>query len=156
MKTLLILVASTLLSLPAHARIGETPEQCQARYGAAIKADKAAQSILFSKAGLNVMTFFREGKCVRVGFWKSEVDILNSPLALSDAEKEALLDANGGGAKWRKLTVLDVNAYWQTVDEKLTASYVLLENMLIIQTTDEMNRTIAEQQAKEKAKLKDF
>ena len=52
-----MLIAST----PALARIGETPEQCQARYGEPVKKLSNNRS-LFQKNGILIIAEFYEGE----------------------------------------------------------------------------------------------
>jgi hypothetical protein len=103
-KILLWVIGFTLLTGSIHARIGETQEECVARYGAVVekKPAKISQSDpeahLFSKKGITIWVEFRQGKAWRIAFRK---------LDMIDVELEALLRANMSAEGWG--AALDVN-----------------------------------------------
>jgi len=106
MKLLLVALASTLLagfSLPAHARLGETLGQSQARYGVPREdllgaGDKpllpgsVEKQYLFE--GFRVRAAFVEGRCLVVEY--VHIPENNIPKQLSEAEVRAILAAESG------------------------------------------------------------
>ena len=105
LKPLLILA---ILPTLAHARIGETPEQCAKRYGdlAERKGTGPLLKHTFSKGGVLTHCFFDEGKCAAIAFEvlaASHTDF-QAPAASSPAflmpQIFKLLEANKGGSEW--------------------------------------------------------
>ncbi|MBE7497111.1 MAG: hypothetical protein HS117_19390 [Verrucomicrobiaceae bacterium] len=94
MKTLLITLM--LLCGLAHARLGETLEQCKARYGEPTSKDAATAVVYFEKSGVIIAAHFVAGKvdCVRMARVDGE--------AWSADQVKALADANMGEG-WREL-----------------------------------------------------
>jgi hypothetical protein len=109
LKPLLVLA---LLPTLAHARIGETPEQCAKRYGdlAERKGATARAVHSFAKDGVVTTCFFTDGKCVAIRFELiapvragAQDTIENMPL-FTDAQSAALLAANSGDSEWTTLS----------------------------------------------------
>lgn len=98
MKTFAVLaVAALAFVLPASARIGETKEQCVARYGKAetLKDD----SLMFTRAELSIIVEFYEGKADLVMFSKLSENTIDKEI--SNDEIQLILKANGGDAVWK-------------------------------------------------------
>ena len=72
--------------------LGETLSECIRRYGRAEKGDNGA--LTFTHGGMLIQCRFFEGKCESAGFTKGTVE------QFSDAEFQALREANSGGGKW--------------------------------------------------------
>lgn len=97
---------SLMLSLVAHAKIGETKEQCKARYQDPIRVNRFDN--MFAKKGLNTdCTFDDDGRCVRVSYQI----IFNGAIPaqkgvkipkFTDAQVMKLLALNSGGSEWEK------------------------------------------------------
>ncbi|MDB6134783.1 MAG: hypothetical protein JWM59_3026 [Verrucomicrobiales bacterium] len=82
---------------PARARLGETREECIARYGQPVAETtgllQGAQSISFAKAGIRVRIEFIDGRAAYLNFSKA---------GLSPDEELQLLESNAGGHLWSK------------------------------------------------------
>jgi len=95
----LSLLAVLLLCLPSasNARIGETLQQCIARYGQPDSSPEEslshpkAMECVFIKGGLDISVIFWGGKAASIMFSKLDRS------AFSSAEVEELLGKNGGG-----------------------------------------------------------
>jgi hypothetical protein len=162
MNTTRIIVLGLVLLLPVRviARIGETPAQCEARYGKPIKSFESTDSIGFRKAGLSVLVGFHEGKADMIVYEKDATDTSGESNKMSDNEIETLLNANGGDKKWKNMNTIsmspDVSVVikrWETEDGALIAEYEVLRNMLIVSTKERKER---EQKSKEEKKLEGF
>ncbi len=154
MRTLLIIIASVLLALPASARIGETPAECLKRYGEFMDVGKDENTVLFSKGDLLIYCSFAEKKCWKIVFMHKTRRDSEIRTPLGDGEIEALLDANAGVGKWNKLAPTENPAkkIWVCSDEKRQAFYSDQDGYLcIFHLTGE-----AKAKEEEKAKLKDF
>jgi hypothetical protein len=159
MKTLLTLITTALLISAAQARIGETPEECNARYGAGAHAFTDGQAhMVWQKGEVIISAYFIAEKCERIQFEKSR----KGP-ALTEADATLLIEANSSGMKWRECFEL-IGKEWERTD-KATALFV--GGKLDIKTTAWMAKEEADIQAKiaaqkaeaeaaAKAKLKGF
>ena len=103
-KILLWVLGFTFFTGSIHARIGETVEECVARYGATVEKRPAKisqsdpEAHLFSKKGVSVWVEFRQGKAWKIGFRK---------LDMTELEHDALLRANMPAEGWG--AALDIN-----------------------------------------------
>jgi len=146
--TVLLLSASSLL-----ARIGETQDQCIARYGTALMSDAKTNMSLFQKGGMDITAFYRDGKVECISYTKSERDALDKPIKMSMTEIDALLSANGSVSKWNKTKSNPIIQNWTNEESGAVASYRSLDRILLIMTKECMQRTIEESKAKEKKAL---
>lgn len=147
-------VAAILHPVAAHARLGETLAQCEARYGKVIKTTKEYH--FFTKKPMNIACKFFEGVCESMVIFHTETDMFRHPLEMSDVEIEAILEANSKGSVWTKKEVISVNKEWKTADGLLIAAYFPFQHQLVIMTQAAMDRDNAAKAAEEKAKLKGF
>lgn len=94
---LLFVPALLLTGGPARARLGETREECIARYGQPVAETtgllQGAQSISFAKAGIRVRIEFMDGRAAYLNFSKA---------GLSQDDELQLLESNAGGHRWSK------------------------------------------------------
>lgn len=137
----LAIVLVAVLSSTGWARLGETPEQCEERYGPALLTKDVPKGDVpgavyshYNKAGLNIFATFYEGRVGEIFFEKEETNALGKAQKLSQAEIEALLAANGGGKEWKKVSPLQSgfgNQGWLLDDKSALAIYMSLENRLI-------------------------
>ena len=107
MKTAILLSTLFLFSLPASARIGETLEQCRARYGPEhpeLENPKSANKVYwFVKNGYVLQICFDAGtgKARYLSIFKMAGDSTNQPgAAMTEDEKTILLNLNGHGKTW--------------------------------------------------------
>lgn len=156
MKTLLLSTFVGLAMLmPAEGRIGETPAQCEARYGKPLKIDKDAKIIFYQKGGLNLAVIFFEGKADGLIYSKIETDVLNHPVEMSATEIEVILKANANGKEWKKDPMSIIDKMWR-IEEELFAQYSIREKRLTVITGAYAKRAKEETEAKEKANLDGF
>lgn len=100
----LVPFAVLMFSLPSvsTARIGETLQQCIARYGQPDSGPEEsvvhpkATDCAFIKNGLDVSVVFYQGKAVDIMFRKVDGSSFNP------SEIDELLKANGGGSMWKE------------------------------------------------------
>ncbi|RYD38376.1 MAG: hypothetical protein EOP86_00975 [Verrucomicrobiaceae bacterium] len=82
---------------PARARLGETREECIARYGQPVAETtgllQGAQSVSFAKAGIRVRIEFIDGRAAYLSFSKA---------GLSPDDELQLLESNADGHLWSK------------------------------------------------------
>lgn len=166
MKALLLLSVLISLSSPALARIGETREQCEARYGKPV--DSVNENItIHKKNGLEVWCSFFEGRCYLISFRKIEADSTQKKLPLSDTEKAALMEANSNGNTWvqTRRTEDGNKTFWQNGDLEASYSIEPMNTLSVINVRSRDARLQAikngslkasEKAAQEKSKLKDF
>ncbi|GEP46400.1 hypothetical protein [Brevifollis gellanilyticus] len=114
MKALLLLSVLISLSSPALARIGETREQCEARYGKPVRNKEEEQTVHYEKAGYHIVCEFYEGKCEDISFNHVAQEGEGKPLPLSDNEVKVLMESNSGGIPW-SLTIKEADGFeaWQ-------------------------------------------
>lgn len=151
MKKLLYLLLAAVTTV--HARIGETPAECVARYGEPLSVNKEQMILAFRKAGMLIGMSFHDGKCSSILYTKEKDDELSLEGEFSDVEIKALQSANGGVQEWEVLKLISIDKFWQTEDGLLCSSYSTLDRKLIIMTKDELDRQNAAKAAKERAKL---
>lgn len=101
MKTILLITLAFTTTI-ATARIGETPAECQKRYGEPVKVNKGDQSISYKKAGFFIHITFMDGKAAQLFVCKNEQDALGNFPKISEAEIDSLLKANKGSGEWVK------------------------------------------------------
>ncbi len=153
MKFLLLFL---LLSTPALARMGETREQCDARYGEPIRPAFDAMSTVHQKAGIEILCHFHEGKCDAIDFSRVGDASDGQYPGFSKAAAKALMEASSAGKPW-SLGLDDPQlgfALWHT--EGLDARPVY-EGVcrLSIMTTGHTKRLDDERKAREDSKVKD-
>lgn len=154
-KTSLLLLSMLIASTPALARIGETPEQCQARYGEPVKKLSNNRS-LFQKNGILIIAEFYEGKADLLTFRKVDQNIIGIPADFSDNEIAGLLKANGGEKAWKKVESLSLDSQWQTDDSALIANYASVDKLLFIVTKNHMAHSEENKKKKEDKNLSEF
>lgn len=151
MKLKLILALSFFSSL-CFARIGETRAQCDARYGVAEVDDDG--EVRYEKAGLIVLCRFHEGKCASIMFAKVEQDALKRPVEMSDAELEALLQANANGSSWGPPEDMISGKMWES--PYMIAHWAERYRYFRVMTKVELARQEKKKADEDKANLKGF
>jgi hypothetical protein len=96
---ILLAVAFMLSALPCQARLGETLDQCIARYGQPVYNGPDPQGVgegttRFEKNGYLICVFFLKGIVAFEMFYKHGDDYY------SNDEKDAILQADSAGGKW--------------------------------------------------------
>jgi hypothetical protein len=89
-----------LLALPRNARgrIGETLDECKARYGTPVSIQKDAA--LFLKNGLTVSVHFIAGKVDQIIYYKKDPLGSKKSVSPSEAETMILLQVNAQDTPW--------------------------------------------------------
>ena len=154
MKTKILLFLMAIAASSASARIGDTPEQCQQRYGAPYKSQ--APWTYYKKSGFILMVSFYEGKVDCISYRKVEENALGKGVDISDNEIDQLLKLNAGQATWKKRRVISMDREWQTEDDSLSAFYKTFDNFLSIATKGFYDRANVAKKAKENKALQGF
>jgi hypothetical protein len=156
-----------LSSQPAYARLGETEAQSQARYGAPdpglIGANEApllegAKELAYNYQGWRVRAAFIDGVAVRVEYAK--IPDAGGLKKLTDAEVQAVLEAEKGAFSWRevkpRLGNAGLNALKTAFDGKTwerndrAAAKLVFELKLVVETHEA--EAIAKRAAKQQGK----
>jgi hypothetical protein len=90
----ILVLGAAFFARAASARLGETLEGCEARYGFKI-GQAGADAFLFSKDGITITVWFENNRSVR--------ELFRPAPGTSISEEEAidLLNANSGGSSWK-------------------------------------------------------
>ena len=156
MKTLTV-IATVLILLGSQgfARIGETAEQCDSRYGAPLKVE-ASGTRYYERAGINIGVIFFEGKADSIFYMKKERTALGKPIPLSENEIEIFLNSNAEGRNWKVRPMVSLNREWEVEGGELQASYVAFENILAICTSGFIRREQEKKNQGERKALEGF
>jgi hypothetical protein len=137
-KIMTIAVAACALAAGiAQARIGETLEQSEARYGQALDSENADgnPAYKFAKNGYTIRAVFdRQGKTWSIEYRKESGELMN------DAQIRDLLSEESDGDKWfpqyhfTKEAATDPNEQWNNTDK--FAQYFVNTGLLMISTND--------------------
>ena len=119
MKIRKLFVLTLALTSIAEARIKESVNQCEQRYGKALL--KKGKMHVYEKAGLRIGVIFHNGVSHSIAYWKAEKDAIEQPLKLSDKEVEVLLNSNKTNSEWKEIEANRVQTLWYTKDDKLIA-----------------------------------
>jgi hypothetical protein len=123
MNSLLILSAAFCLTLPAYAILGETREQCTARYGKPIET--SVNSMTFLHGGYQIIVRYAEKKAVIISYTKEkEEDAAGNRIFISDAEVMTLLKSNGGKQEWKAIERELPEDAWHSADKKFYAEHL--------------------------------
>ena len=124
MKNILLLL--TLLILPATARLGETPTQCQKRYGKPLSVNKKTHVAVYQKAGFRIAILFWKGKSHQLFIAAIKKDALGNPVAFSKTQLKALLTANLG-ENYEKMDKTEI--FYDTYGSKDTKRFAKHDTM---------------------------
>lgn len=130
MKRLAVLLAVLLVCQSASARIGETLEQCIARYGKPVHVHPVEDLVQFEKNEIKITVVFLRATCQAIMFESAISD------ELTDAQLKILLTANLGdsyteldneesGRRWRGATTDSVGTYRKGVLAIASKKYYL-------------------------------
>ena len=121
MKSLATLCAATVfaLTIPAHARIGETEKEVEARYGAPAKKPKKEsgreKSRTYRFKVLEITVIFLDRKSQHEDYTKLDGG------KFGPEEIKAFLRVNSGGAEWKKKS----EAEWELPGGAVSATLVV-------------------------------
>jgi hypothetical protein len=149
-----ILISFIFTTPSLWGRIGESPSQCELRYGKSMNQDSGLT--FYEKSGLTIGIAFYEGKADLIAYCRTEKDILGQAVKLSSNEIDFLLKSNSGGREWKSKNPLSVNPQWITEDGECWAHYDVLRNVLYIGTKSYLIRADAEARSKENQNLEGF
>ena len=92
-----------LAAASATARIGETFEECTARYGRHVRISNDGQVHVFESGRFRLFVEFHDGKADEIVYKRipPDKDYVGAPLQLSTGEIHALLEKNFGDAPWQ-------------------------------------------------------
>jgi hypothetical protein len=164
MKTLLLaaLVIGSLSSpTTALGRIGESMDECKARYGEPVGEDNDviqipnSKLVVFMKAGLAVGVTLIDGRAAMINFQKVKKDSLGTPEPISDTEIDALLAANAVG-KWRAVDSPVGKKQWMSEDGKYFGQQHLVRPSLTIMSRAFDKALVEAAQKKGEIKLEGF
>jgi hypothetical protein len=165
-RSLLAAIAAVTLTTSStlFARIGETEQECAARYGEPIKKFPD-NSFHYQKADLGILITFFNGKADAITYRKIATNVLGKGEEISENEIEILLKSNSGGVPWKKRVAISITKnwetdsmtkHWETENGELLATYLTFDNLLKVGTKDYLAREKAKKDAKESKNLEGF
>jgi hypothetical protein len=155
LKTRPVAIALLMLVSAAFARIGETEQQIEARYGKTVRTLSKGNEPLqkdYRSSGLNIAVTYIDGVSQCELFRKQDES------QLSKNEIALLLEANAAGSRWIDDPIARHAGVqgWNLESGGRMATYFEFSRVLVIQT-DLANKVSAERKAEaEKEKLKGF
>lgn len=160
------LIVFVSLYQQASARIGETPEQCEVRYGKPVRIEKKDESKIYLKTGFRINIFFIEGKAVTMIFEKMDKDLSRISHQITTNEVQSLLQSNSGGKEWEEVMLPEerrrvmTDKYWpklwKTKDGERKAVWDTSGHRLLITTTDLLKNVMPEDENVLKKKMEGF
>lgn len=131
-----ILLLTALLALPwkAQCRIGETLDECKARYGNPVELKKDAA--LFLKNGMYVSAHFADEKVDEISYYRKSPKDPKKSVCPTDAEAEILLRANAQDTPWEIEFAHSRDVLWR--NEKKGLSAFRTQRALTISISDPM------------------
>lgn len=108
---------------PALARLGETAEECEARYGPPVEHQRARMPLsdpvaqVFTKNGITIIAEFYQGKVWSITFRRPEIN---------HAEMEAILLANSSERTWSP-PIKSGDTEYRILDDKSKLVVVLVD-----------------------------
>jgi hypothetical protein len=97
--TLVLVITSLTPIVTGWARLGQTIDETQQRYGKPIQKSKDGDTLMFKKSSYYITIHFKEGKTDALTYFK--VNSKGTPVALFPKEIETLLDTNAGNDDWQ-------------------------------------------------------
>jgi len=154
MKLLSFILLSLLFSPLANARVGETKEQCEKRYGKALGNE--GEMYFYQKAGLDISVEFNKGVADFIYYLKSQKDKIGQPEKLSDNEVQLLIESNKASGEWEKVKSLSLYTLWHNKQKSLHAKHTKLDRTLTVCSQSYIDRIAKRQKEEEAKKLKGF
>ena len=118
MKSIFPFVVVVLSCISAHARVGETLEECIARYGPVVERvptkvkDSDPEACVFSKSGVTIIAEYKGGKA-----WRHTYRMI----ALDEVSTQKLLEAEAVHGGWSAPLKLNGQAFLSSSDGKRVA-----------------------------------
>jgi hypothetical protein len=145
MKPLLCLILSLAFFSFAHARLGETLQECEMRYGALLEktGDPKNPQFIFKKDGTTIGINFLNGKAAQISYMSPK---------FSDLEIQKLLEVNSQGSKWQPdskrtqspSTVYSKEENFIREDQGAYAEHLVLSSLPTLPGTEFLNISSAE------------
>jgi hypothetical protein len=158
-----ILLCFLLLAVPAHARLGETTQQIEARYGkplSDIKPERpATDAKVYEKNGFRIAVGFYEGKSYYEQFQKPELKEPHYLQEITETERNCLAKANNlSPLGYNMVAAQDGTQHkeWRSIslDRQSEAIYAL--KVITIRSLRVEKQKEADEKKQEEDNLKDF
>ncbi len=124
----LISCVSLALTPWAQARLGESQEQIQKRYGKPVSVNKPQGIAVYRSDGQYVRVEFAADKAAMMAYRKAPFE------AMTDREIAGILARHAGTGEWTALPGTPGHRHWQTADGAHIARYSVVNGLLIITT----------------------
>jgi hypothetical protein len=115
----LLLTIVLIFPWSAHSRIGETLNECEARYGNPLEVKRDAA--LFLKNGMSVYVHFVSGKVDEIAYYKKDSKDSKKSVCPTDAEVRILVQANAQDTLWEFEAAHRRDALWRNKEKGLSA-----------------------------------
>lgn len=145
MKALLAAAALLATCIPSQARIGETMEQCIARYGPVV--EHMGKDASFKPDPFTIIAEFENGKCVTL--------YISSKEEITETQINVFLKANGGENTWIKDEAIG-SLQWHTKYEKDRLRAIYKHNRLSITNWEYFKKQREIDKQEEADKMKKF
>lgn len=165
---IVLLFCFLVLSTSAFARLDETVQEVEARYGKPLKGAKAESPAtiagLYEKNGLRITIGFCQDKSCYEQFQKIDPKNPKSYVELSETERSQLIDANCKGCGWHghaePMTASDGRMYYLTTykltNELVSAVYDDDKKVFTIRSLVEANQNAEIEKKRQLENLKGF
>lgn len=153
------LVLSALFVTASHGRVGETLEECRARYGKETGKDDEKKVVHFLKSGLTVSATFENDRVVWLMIQKDRAAgaAWSAWAGLADDQIEALRKANGGTSTWRIIGKPDpLTTIWRTDDKTRYALYSVTGGALILANAEWWEKAKKQLEAEREKQVEGF
>jgi hypothetical protein len=129
------IILFSLLTIPVRANLGETVEQCVARYGRPGAYSEASKNfpfgtLVFTSGGYTLVVFLNGTK--EVGARVSKVD----KSAFTDAEMQTIMNADSAASPWTPTTSDDPTCTQWTRADKATVLYDKEKHVLLFSSEE--------------------
>ena len=148
-----------LIPYAAAARIGETLQQCESRYGpsTALKIEAETAVYSFTKGPFTIAAIIWKGTVHNLMISKRGENASGISQDLTEAELETFLEANRGESFWIKRTADSGNyVFWESSDNRRRAIFEIRTGLLLLSTNEYDTKRAADKAAEEKATLRGF
>ncbi|WAC20900.1 hypothetical protein OVA24_05830 [Luteolibacter sp. SL250] len=148
-----------LFPYAATARIGETLQQCESRYGpsTALKIEAETAVYSFTKGPYSIAATVWKGTVHSLLISKRSGHAVGISQELTEAEWETFFEANRGQSLWiKKLTDSKNYGFWELSDQSRKAVYELRTHILLFTTREYSAKSASDKAALDKATLRGF
>jgi hypothetical protein len=156
LKNICVVVLTILSITPCLGRLGETENQCVARYGDVLKR----QDVIETGVTLHSIFFLKNGYTIAAGMLKDTVEFeyfaKDDSSALSDDQIQLLLNADADGKQWAKQNDAAFDKTTWIRDDGATAVYEPVEKRLTIFSKTLLAAGAAAQKADDVQKTQGF